>query len=127
MATLNVEGAPFGDRGEFPMAVGVGDAGGFVDHTTLDIPERQALIAVDPPQPYPYYHVVLLDRVDASSWITADPEGNVEERSAHGRDVAIVAGDVLGLTNPEWRLGTFRTKSFGRSVGTPNLFKSGHF
>ena len=78
MATLNVEGAPFGDRDEFPIAVGIGDAGSHVDHTTLDIPEKQALVAVDPPQPYPYYHIILLDRVDSSTWIIADPEGTVE-------------------------------------------------
>ena len=78
MATLNIEGAPFGERDEFPLAVGIGEAGSHVNHTTLDVPEKQVLVAIDPPQPYPYYHLLLLDRVDAASWITADPEGKVE-------------------------------------------------
>ena len=78
MATLNREGTPYGIRDEYPLAVGVGDAGSHVDHTTLDILERQALVAVDPPLPYPYFHIILLDRVDSSTWIIADPEGTVE-------------------------------------------------
>ena len=58
--------------------VGIGAAGSHVDHPTLDIPDRQALIAVDPPLPYPYFHVILLDRIDGSNWVIADPEGTVE-------------------------------------------------
>ena len=72
MATLNTEGAPYGVANEFPLAVGIGDAGSHVDHTTLDIP------AADPPLPYPYFHIILLDRVDSSTWVIADPEGAVE-------------------------------------------------
>ena len=78
MAALNTEGSPYGLANEFPFAVGIGDTGTHRNHTTLDIRETQALIAVDPPEPYPYFHIILLDRIDGSNWIVADPEGKVE-------------------------------------------------
>ena len=78
MAMLNNEGAPYGYMGEFPFAIGIGNAGSHANHTTLDVREAQVLIAVDPPDPYPYFHHLLLDRIDASNWIVADPEGRVE-------------------------------------------------
>ena len=52
-------------------AVGVGS-----DHTTLPIPERQALIAMDEAAE-PYWAHILFYRVEGARWITCDPELHV--------------------------------------------------
>ena len=55
------------------MPVIVRAAGAGSDHTTLAIPERQVLIAMDEAAE-PYWAHILFFRVDAARWITCDPE-----------------------------------------------------
>ena len=46
-------------------------------HRTLNISEPQVLLRMDPPGPQPYWHHILLVRVEVARWITADPHGQL--------------------------------------------------
>ena len=61
------------------MAVVVRAAGRFAGHCTLDVPERQCLLGLDPAQQgCSYEQHVLLVKLDGARWVALDCRGDID-------------------------------------------------
>ena len=75
------------------MAVIVRDAGRFAAHTTLDVPEKQVLLILDPPEGgVEYEHHVLLRRLDAARWVCLDTNLTVDAYNMNEEEQIIPLG-----------------------------------